>query len=144
MKKRKTVWREPLADLAKNLEPVSINGRVAFGITCLEIMCSHWQISGASVQALLDKMWEFTESNRLDLWEEEVLEYCPGSPVPDEEDADCFGLHHLPDEKQKAFCEMVYKVCEIGTANLYGGFRSEFSMEPALSGTDAGTRTPAP
>jgi hypothetical protein len=43
-----------------------------------------------------------------------------------------FGYDHLPIEQQETLTKMIEKTYEIGSANLYGGYKSEFSLVPLV------------
>lgn len=42
------------------LELISITGRFAFGVTCLERLCEEWQIKNQEINELIELLWTFT------------------------------------------------------------------------------------
>ena len=44
----------------KDLKKISIRGRVAFGICCLENAMEKYKINGQGWNLLLEKLWSFT------------------------------------------------------------------------------------
>ena len=62
----------------ERLKKVSIRGRMALGISCLEILLeSEGLIEKEEMKKLLSHLWEFTSSERLDLWEDQMMGYEP-------------------------------------------------------------------
>ena len=62
---------------AADVERISIRGRLALAVTCLENVCREWNICSPALERLLTHLWTFTDSMRLDEW---VLETCNLSP----------------------------------------------------------------
>lgn len=127
--------REPIKPItfSERLKRVSIRGRVAFGITCLETYFKHLNLQEDSlVRELLEKLWEYVSSNSLDKWEEEIKEYLPYIILDTHSDnkfenykfltksqfiAYQLLYHSLP----KTAVSMIDMVAEIAFGNLYGG-----------------------
>lgn len=56
---------------------VSVKGRVAYGIVCLEKSLCFYKCPIDKWKWLLEKLWEFTNVEFLDTWFYEVAEYLP-------------------------------------------------------------------
>lgn len=114
------------------LEPISIIGRFAFGASCFEKVCKDWGVRTSQIAEFIKLLWTFTSSNRLDLWEKDVLKYLP-------EDDDLisydikFGIGFLSHEQQLVMVDLILEIIELGRGNLYAGFKSEFTLVPILN-----------
>jgi len=119
--------------LATLIDQMSIWGRLAFGITCLERLCAAWSANqGEGIRKVLSQFWSFwlfSKERRLDLWEEACDALLP-------ED-----FHEMPSltgnlslswSQQMVLHAVIENVWLIGSGNLYGGFRSEFTREPTI------------
>ncbi|MDO7851944.1 hypothetical protein [Hymenobacter convexus] len=118
---------------ADRLKETSIRGRVAFSITCLEIYFKHLNLQDDTlVQALLEKLWEFTPSNSLDEWEYEITGFLPtvilNSSASEKFENVTFLKHPQSKAYQKLYLSlpetlvtMIDTVADIGFANLYAG-----------------------
>lgn len=122
-------WR---LTLKKFFEPISIIGRFAFGVTCLERICEEWQIKSQQMNELIDILWTFTSTKNVsDWWEFQVSEIRDIADNTNETPAK-FGFEFLPKDKQETLTEIIEEVIWIGAENLYGGFKSEFTMVHTL------------
>ncbi|MEM6697358.1 MAG: hypothetical protein AAF599_03110, partial [Bacteroidota bacterium] len=64
------------SEIVERLKKISITGRMALGIRCLETNLQDLGLLGyPEVQKMLSDFWEYTSSNRLDIWENNILEY---------------------------------------------------------------------
>ena len=98
---------------------------MALGITCLEIMLAETAlIDKEEVQELLSILWEFTNSDQLDLWHEKICDF----------DIE-FSIEGANEYLEKELEEMFICVMYIGINNLYGG-TGEFSKETLNSTID--------
>lgn len=111
------------------LETISIVGRVAFGVTCLEHLCEKWNIKNQQMVELIELLWTFTSSNNLSVWESQINEILPDYTyeIPIK-----FGFEFLLKDKQETLTDVILEVIEIGGANLYGGFKSEYTIGHTL------------
>lgn len=115
------------------IDPISIRGRVAFGITCLENVCETLSLNSPSMASLIDLLWTFTQSRELDVWEGEVVDALPENERDVSAYADKFEYSHLEDRDQQFVTELINAVVEIGCANLYAGFESSFTRDEAFA-----------
>jgi len=60
-------------------ELISIRGRMAYGITCLEKVCTIWNIKNEKMNIFIKCLWTFTSSGNLAKWEEKVLSLLPNN-----------------------------------------------------------------
>lgn len=120
-------------DYQSRIKKISIRGRVALGIRCIEIYAGNLGVIGNPViKELLNRLWEYTDSNRLDDWHNMILEYDPECIIDDVERKSLEDLEHVSEEYFLAqykvykglpvgFNSLVSWVIEIGLSNLYGG-----------------------
>ena len=132
--------------IENRIKKISIRGRMALGIKCLEIKLEKDElINKVEIKKLLSKLWEFISSKRLDLWEEKILDYEPESLIEDFENEKFEDFKNLKKEEIKALYEIYKKsksnlaeliswVIEIGRGNLYSatGKFSEGSLNPTI------------
>ena len=102
------------------LKKISIRGRFAFGMTCLEQYAKENELSDELSNRIFDNLWEFTTTNKLDVWEEKI--------------SNSHDIEIFCNSSDKDFVSMIKKVIEIGTGNLYGGTDqySSWTLEPTL------------
>ena len=109
-----------------SFKEISIRGRLAYGARCLENALAQYAINEKLLtQLLLPRIWEFTRSEDLSAWEQEINQIDPDVLLDagaqrsmSTQEATLFQLYHsLP----TFITEMISDVIEIGTANLYGG-----------------------
>jgi|GEM_PF-449837 len=91
---------------------VSVRGRVAFGICCLENALTALGIPLSDWQLVLSQLWKYTEQARLDDWHEVTAEYLPVAV-----------LEYIPFEK---------KGCEYLTPELAAALQSLYTKVPAF------------
>lgn len=110
-------------------EPISITGRFAFGVTCLERLCEEWQVKNQKMNELIELMWTFTSSDDLSVWDRHIYEVLPDYKyeVPTK-----LGYEFLHKDRKKILTDVILEVVEIGMANSYGGFESEYTMRPTI------------
>jgi hypothetical protein len=111
------------------LKHVSIKGRMAMAVRCLERVLERQRLSPSERDALLEEFWAFVEKEDLGAWDrhrrgnealmavgdfiEQGWELPAGS-----------GLRDLP----RFVLEMIYKTDELGMGDLYGAVKS-YSLE---------------
>lgn len=96
-------------------------------VTCLERLCEKWQVGNQKIKELINLLWTFTSSNNLDLWDKRIRGFLPHENWEVE-----FGYGFLYKDKLETLTDVLIEVIEIGGGNLYGGFRSEFTMRPTI------------
>lgn len=115
---------------ASLIDSVSIRGRMAFGVTCLQRVCHSWGVKGDCMRDLIDLLWAFVEQERLDNWEDTVTETVR-HPSPDAFAAK-FAFDHLDSAKRNFLADLVCLVVQIGRANLYCGYVNEATRTPTF------------
>lgn len=63
-----------MEDVLIELRKTSIRGRMAFGITCLELACQAFTLDTPKLQQLINHLWSFTSSLDFSQWEEDLLD----------------------------------------------------------------------
>jgi hypothetical protein len=119
------------------IDQISINGRFAFGVSCLEIVCKVWNVKSQPLDYLVEQLWKFTSSNQLGIWIDETLKMLPdywGGDPSDFSDkyAEAFGFINLDERRQKVLTTLIEEVVNIGNENLFAGFVSEYTRTPTL------------
>ena len=97
------------------------------------------------IYKILETLWEFTNTDRLDIWDEKIEDLNPWNILeehPDNNPSDYKTLsinefnelYIFYNSLDKNFIDMIGNVIEIGTGNLYGatGKFSLFSLKPTL------------
>jgi len=122
------------------IEGISIRGRMAYSLICLETACCKWQIESTEMSATLSKFWEFTISMSLDVWDVEAQRTQPYLYAFYDEFqeakewrgmAEEWGFDTLPDSQQEALGRML--VLLHGPAgNLFAGFDSYVTADPLI------------
>lgn len=64
-------------DYTSKISKISIRGRIAFVLKCLEIALQKHEINISILNDFTDKLWSFTTTIRFDIWHEQVKEYSP-------------------------------------------------------------------
>ncbi len=124
---------------------ISIRGRFAFGVMCIEQYLFENKIEDTWVEKILILLWEFTNSESLDIWDEKISDINPQNIL--EVDYEMFPndfptitaseyneLKSLYQILDKALIKLISDTIEIGTSNLYGGTGeySKFSLTPTI------------
>jgi len=69
---------QPKHELENRIKYISIRGRMAFAIFCLEKYLEKIEvIQNPDLQKLLSNLWEFTTTNRAGEWDDTIFEYSP-------------------------------------------------------------------
>ena len=131
--------------ITKKLKKISIRGRFAFGVKCIEQYAFEKNIDNKWIYKILETLWEFTNTDRLDIWDEKIEDLNPWNILeehPDNNPSDYKTLsinefnelYIFYNSLDKNFIDMIGNVIEIGTGNLYGatGKFSLFSLKPTL------------
>ncbi|GAA4506313.1 hypothetical protein GCM10023172_35430 [Hymenobacter ginsengisoli] len=109
----------PMHQLTEQLKLVSITGRMAYAITCLEIIIRDEKLNEVEFQPLLDALWDFTSNPDLSDWEELIMPFIPDSEIPGQK-YDYKPYQHLSQELLACIDEII----EVGRGNLYAGVRT--------------------
>lgn len=110
---------------------ISIRGRLAYGVTCLERLCKTWNVLNKRMDLLIETLWAFTSSENLADWENTILNLLPDDDRVETYACE-FGYSHLEITKQKVLTNIIWDVMEIGQGNLYGAFESKYSLLPLI------------
>ncbi|PHN04592.1 hypothetical protein [Flavilitoribacter nigricans] len=65
------------------LKKISIRGRFAYGLWCLEELAASRGNSDPALTTLINKLWKVTESETLGWWEDLLVEHNPKVMIPD-------------------------------------------------------------
>ncbi|WP_047547413.1 hypothetical protein [Psychroserpens sp. Hel_I_66] len=127
------------------LKKISIRGRLAYGMKCLEQYVKENEINDELIDKVFDILWEFTTSDELDVWDEKISDFNPKhilnikpekieSEYPTITINEYYELKKFYENSDTDFISMIEKVIEIGTGNLYGGTDeySSWTLEPTL------------
>lgn len=124
---------------------ISIRGRFAFGVMSIEEYLSENKIENPWIEKLLILLWEFTNSENLDVWDEKISDINPKNIL--EVDYEMFPndfptittseyneLKKLYQNLDEDLIKLISNTIEIGTSNLYGGTGeySKFSLIPTI------------
>jgi hypothetical protein len=119
--------------MTSSFKEISIRGRLAYGVSCLENAFKHFNIeSDLLKKEVLPEIWAFTSSSDLANWDTSVRRIDPVCVLDDTVPNN--PLQKLYRSLPTSIVEMISDVIEIGTGNLYGGTsgNSPFSIEPLL------------
>lgn len=114
------------------IKSISIRGRYAFGVKCIQQFLEEQKIKGKWIDRLILVLKEFTNTDKLDEWDDKISELDPENILdkhPDNKAEDYQSLtdqefndlqnfyNSLPNQLTKLISNVIY----IGTGNLYGG-----------------------
>ncbi len=119
--------------ITTEFKQISIRGRLAFGMTCLEKLVITLNSDHPLLQTIVfPKIWEFTSTEDLSEWEENINNIDPVCVLDDEVNSK---LKELYNKLPKDIVSTIEEVITIGTANLYGGTNnnSPSTLEPLNS-----------
>lgn len=118
---------------------ISIRGRVAFSILCLENVIRHYNVESLPWAFVLEKLWEFTSnSGYLDDWMDVTVEIIPKTVINDtlyltgdfeSMDLECITieqfkcLHDLYSKVDSVLCFIIDKIFSLATGEMYGALR---------------------
>ncbi len=106
------------------MQQISVRGRVAFAAACLEIAIRHFKIEHEQAIMFLEKLWDFTSSQNLFVWEAEIQLL---HPMHWQEAA----LERVPLNFQNTFRNLLLDALAVGMRNLYSDFES-FETEDSV------------
>ncbi len=111
--------------LTEQLKLVSITGRMAYAITCLEIIIRDRKLNQTDFQPLLNALWNFTSNPDLSDWEELIMLFIPNSQFRDkEQDFSIPQTLLLYQALPQALLACIDEIIEVGRGNLYAGVRT--------------------
>ena len=99
----------------------------------MERLCEEWQVKDRQMNELIELLWTFISSDDLSIWERHINEVLPDNIY---EVSIKFGYEFLHEDNQKTLTDAIFEVVEIGVANLYGGFKSEYTIVSTLKVAD--------
>jgi len=67
--------------IESDLKKISITGRLAFGITCLEQYIKEQNLKNKWLDRLIDVLWEFTTSEDLEEWDNKISDLDPSNII---------------------------------------------------------------
>jgi hypothetical protein len=118
---------DAVSDLERQLQTVSIRGRVAYGMTCLKSILTGATADATEFAPLFACLWEFTSSTDLSEWEEKVMDFYSESVLDDSEEVKTLS----PENSQRLRASYaalstsqlacIDETIEIGRGNLYAG-----------------------
>lgn len=125
------------SEIKNKIKQTSIRGRFAFGVFCLEKYITENDLKSKWIEKLIPTLWEFTNTDRMDLWEEKISDLTPlnildesprnsHSDYPSLTESEFIELKKYYGELDNEFVQMIDETIEIGLGNLYGG-TGEFS-----------------
>lgn len=140
-------------DIKEKFKKISIRGRFAFGMKCIEQYKKENVIKDRWISKLINALWEFTTSNELDVWDEKIRDLDPSNILdshPNNKASDYETLTENDFKELKIcyqnlnidFINLIGYVLEIGTRNLYGGTGtySKFTLEPTMQVYELSTK----
>ena len=112
------------------LSNISIRGRVAFSLCCLNTLIKKFKLDDLEWEFLFEKLWQYTSTKYLDEWHMEFAEYIPETIMHyDKYDKNDFEyvtddlfnrLRILYSELNEDVKEIINLVFYMGTIELYG------------------------
>lgn len=116
----------PVSPLEQQLRTVSITGRVAYCICCLETAFVAGNIDLTGIQPLLSCLWDFTSNPDLSNWEAKAVDFYSDSIFEEQTETQ---LAPAQIQRLKAayfslspeLLACIDEAIEVGRGNLYGG-----------------------
>lgn len=121
------------------IDQISIRGRMAYGLLCIEKAQRAFAVHSKSINTLLGDLWKFTSMKRLDEWEQEILPWrrfiaaFEDDCIENEEWREFaaeWGIGHLDLQRQKDLGRMLMLAEKIGGDNLYSAFNNDTTAAP--------------
>lgn len=128
-------------DLIRRLKRISIRGRMALAVTCLEQVVAALVPDRERLDPLFDLLWSHVETDRLDVWEgaisvatQEVYSSSNAAYDPTGGFAPTIPAGSVFENLPRLVIEMLAAVVEVGTGNVYAGTGafSEITLVPTL------------
>jgi len=132
-----------LSTLTPFFKRISIRGRVAYCIMCLENAFEKEKIESQESFSLLEKLWAFTNSHTLDEWDEMINDVTPCCILDENFDVNDFVedaniVYRFKDFYEKLpeyLNDIIDLTIGVGVGSLYGGVGSysKRTLEPTLN-----------
>ncbi|MET4105917.1 hypothetical protein [Hymenobacter sp. UYP22] len=131
-----------LQQLEDHLKGVSITGRMAYCISCLESALASEQLHGPELENLLAHLWEFTSSTDLGDWEERIMDFLPEVILDSSQKQPAFLTVEAAKQLKKIYSvlspsllQCIDDIIEVGRGNLYAGTvgHSQNTLAPTMS-----------
>lgn len=124
-------------EIENKIKQTSIRGRFAFGVFCIEKYIAENNLESKWIDRLIPTLWEFTSTDRMDLWEEKISDLTPlnilddsprnsHSDYPNLTESEFNDLKKYYSELDESLIQIIDETIEIGLGNLYSG-TGEFS-----------------
>ncbi len=131
--------------IENHFKTISITGRLAFAIKCLEQYIKEQQLESTWLDRLIELLWDFTTSEDLGKWDKKISDLDPNNIIdkhPDNKASDYDSLTEAEFNELKkyytgisdALSLLIDLTIDIGTSNLYGGTGeySKYTLESTL------------
>ena len=117
-------------DIENKIKQTSIRGRFTFGVCCIEQYTSEKNIENKWITKLFNVLWKFTETNRIDIWQEKISFLTPlnildkhpdnlYSDYPDLTEVEFKELKEYYAKLDKEFISLIDETIEVALGNLY-------------------------
>lgn len=116
--------------MIEQFKNISMRGRVAYGILCLESTLNSEEKFSKGWKLVLERLWSYTEIKYLDEWQDKTLEILPSSIMEienfEEEDLEYVSqtefdvLKSLYGNANNMVLDMIEVIFYIGTLELFG------------------------
>lgn len=131
--------------IENHFKTISITGRLAFAIKCLEQYIKEQKLESTWLDRLIDVLWDFTTSEDLGKWDKKISNLDPNNIIdthPDNKasDYDFLTASEFNELKtyyagiSEALSLLIDLTMDIGTSNLYGGTGeySKYTLESTV------------
>ncbi|MBS7531571.1 hypothetical protein IC619_013870 [Hazenella sp. IB182353] len=119
-------------NLREEFDEISIRGRIAYGVTCMNELCKKRRINSSKMISFLELIKSGTKTNDFTQIELAVPEYYPKDESL-KELAIAFGFDHLSIDQQKIVEIALEELTYTTLGNIYAGYRSEYTLEPLIN-----------
>jgi len=132
-------------NVEKHFKKISITGRVAFGIKCLEEYLTENKIRNVWTNRLINTLWEFTTTKNLSEWDKKISDLTPECILDTHPKNIAENYNSLSESEFQSLKEFYLKVddkliylinlvIDIGTTDLYGatGKHSENTLKSTM------------
>ncbi|MBD1373690.1 hypothetical protein IC620_15190 [Hazenella sp. IB182357] len=119
-------------ELIKELQLISIRGRVAYVTTCVDTLCKRWEIKSFTMNKFINEMKNFTHTINIEEWDLIIRSYLPDEDTL-EDYAFTFGYETLSLDKQQVMFNVFEEFIDVGQGNMYSAYDSEITLEPLMN-----------
>lgn len=132
-------------NIERHFEKISINGRIAFAIKCLEEYLIENKIRNVWTNRLINTLWEFTTTKNLSEWDKKISDLTPECILDTHPKNIAENYKSLTESEFQSLKEFYLKVddkliylinlvIDIGTTDLYGatGKHSENRLKSTM------------